>query len=213
MICASKLTPSITSSEVLIPSLVAVLVAAIVGLESLRRARLRGAAKVLSYPLWTWCLVLGCVFLGGLLVWTKFWGSDVQRQESPVTVTVFSAVSLAVAVLLAIYFNGTVWLGDAGIHARPAFQKSRFISWDSISEVSTKGGSITIVGPPGMRISVPGMMIGVRDLRDELALRRPDMLQSARRPSTSSRSGQNPGYNAGQHGAAADDPPQAGDRG
>lgn len=197
----------------LIPSLVAILAAAIVGLESLRRARLRGAAKVLTYPLWTWCLVLGCVFLGGLLVWTKFWGSDIQRQESPVTIAVFSAVSLAAAVLLAVYFNGTVWLGDAGIHARPAFQKPRFIPWDSISEVSTKGGSITIVDPSGSRISVPGMMIGVRDLREELALRRPDMLQPVRPPLTPTRSGQMPRYNAGQQAAAADDRPQAGDRG
>jgi hypothetical protein len=187
VIYASTLTASITAPDVLIPSLVAVLSAAIVGLEILRRARLRGDAKVLIYPLWTWCLVLGCVFLAGILVWTKFWGSEIQRQESPVTVAVFSAVSLAAAVLLALYFNGTVWVDAAGIHARPAFQKPRFISWDSISEVSTKGGNITIVGPAGVRISVSGMMIGVRDLREELASRRPDMSQPVRPQATASK--------------------------
>ena len=102
---------------------------------------------------------------------------EVQRQEDPVIVAVFSALFLAAAVVLAMYFNATAWVDAAGVHARPAFRKPRFIAWDAISEVSTKGGNITIVGPPGMRIGVPGMMIGIRDLREELASRRPDTLQ------------------------------------
>ena len=161
----------------LIPSALAVLAAAIFGLEGLRRARLRGNTKVLIYPFWTSCLVLGFVFLAGLLVWSKFWGSEVQRRESPATVAVFSALFLAAAVVLALYFSGTVWVDAAGVHAMPAFRKPQFIAWDAISEVRTKGGNITIVGPPGMRIGVPGMMIGVLDLREELASRRPDRLQ------------------------------------
>src|SRR5262245_33950589 len=177
---AATLTSSITASDVLIPSALAVLAAAIFGLEGLRRARLRGNTKVLLFPLWTWCLVLGFVLLAGLLVWSKYWGSEVQRRENPATVAVFSALFLAAAVVLAMYFNGTVWVDAAGVHARPAFRKPRFIAWDAISEVSTKGGNITIVGPPGMRICVAGMMIGVRDLREELASRRPDRLQLVR---------------------------------
>jgi len=177
---AAALTSSIEASDVMIPSALAVLAAAIFGFEGLRRARLRGNTKVLIYPLWTWCLALGFVLLAGLLVWSKYWGSEVQRQESPATVAVFSALFLAAAVVLALYFNGTVWVDAAGVHARPAFRKPRFIAWDAISEVSTKGGNITIVGPPGMRICVAGMMIGVRDLREELASRRPDRLQLVR---------------------------------
>src|SRR5215471_11240573 len=129
---AVVLGSSITASDVLIPSGLVVLAAAIFGMESMRRARVRENTKVLTYPLWTWCLVLGFVFLEGLSVWSKFWGSEVQRQEDPVLVAVFSALFLAAAIVIAVYFNATVWIDASGVHARLAFRKPRFIAWDAI---------------------------------------------------------------------------------
>lgn len=168
------------TTGILIESALAILAAAICGLATLQRSRLHGSTKVLFYPLWTLGLVLGCVLLAGLVVWGKFFGSEAQRQESPVMILGGSASCVAVAVAIAVFCRGTVSFDDAGIHAKPGFRKPRFIAWDAISEVRAKVDTITIVGSPGMRISVLSIMVGVRELCEELAARRPDRFPMVR---------------------------------
>jgi len=173
---ATLFASTILASEVLIPSAFAILAAAIVSWESTRRARSVGSATVLRFPVWAWLLVLGLVFMSCLPVWLKFRGSEVQRQQGLVAIASICAMFFVVAMLLAMFFRGTVRVDDAGIHARTTFRKPQFIAWDEIAEVRTSVDIITIVGLAGTRIRVLAMMIGVRDLREELAARRPDKL-------------------------------------
>jgi hypothetical protein len=180
----STIASTITVAEVLIPSAIAILAAAIVAWESTRRAHSVGSAKVLRFPAWTRLVVLALVFTAGLPIWLKFKGSEVQQQQSPATIAGFSAAFLAVAILMAMFFRATVRIDDTGLHARPAFRKPLSIAWDEIAEVRTHGDIITIIGLAGTRIRIVTMMIGVRDLRAELAARRPDKLPPAAPRST-----------------------------